>query len=484
MKHLWLIFILLHVHILSAEWINFRNSAVTIDGTTFLRYETFDNHSLNFYHQNEWIESAPNKIGQTTYETELPFDNNEPLPLPLPLSFRTVTAEKIELIPGIIDHENPSSQNQMNKINEHERKEDLAAHLNIASEAMVVTEDKLFFSMSNFGDGFEIRDDTFGPFYSYSINLWHKQDENPEYVYSLIYTVDLPPFISSGLYKIKSEDDSMEKIAEINFEIDEQNNTLYLSCSKDDLLAENSFAEGIKENNYFYLNALTQKIENFGQDITIMDQTDYNKIIWRDISIHPFDNSIPQISDIKLESKENPVVISLKYYDNEGHFPIIAELTTSQDRKYHFQPQSFDFSEKVNYICIIEDNWSAATIKFSDNGIDFITEPIKNVNVEHETKSPTAAKQIYPNPFIIGSQSSEGLMVEIDTEVKGDIIIELMNVKGQKIYLSENRRHAAGTFKSLIPSGVISSQITGSGVYFIRIKTDSRIYNEKVLFVK
>jgi len=355
---------------LFAVWSNIRNSSITSDGEIYFQYESqLDNnydHRIYYYQNSEWSYNSFESIFGITYQSVIPFTNNESVPL----SFRKENDE-IYIIPGFTDQQ-PTLLSQMTALSEYVRDTDIPAHLNIAGEKMLFSDDRLYFALNNFGGGFPVSGGLLGPFYSYTINLWPTVDGVPPYVYTLLYTVDIPPYVNPGLFKINSTTEEMTQIGSITSQVDQNTNTLYLSCLISNLMNDPDFTAAYSPDDGLIITSLTQKIEDFGATITIMDEGDFHNVYLQEILLDPFINNIPQIDNIQYIQDGDTYLFSLDYYDADGHFPIIREIELDTGNTYQFYPDTFDFSETVTFSSQFIDNWSSGTIRFSDNGTDII----------------------------------------------------------------------------------------------------------------
>ena len=365
-----LIFFVSNLH-LSGVWTDIRNSSFTADNQIFFQYENQMGvnyqHLISFYHNEQWTSNPVEYISGSTYQSVIPFSNTEVLPL----SFRIDNDIEIHLIPGFTTQQ-PLTLSEMTALSEYARNVSIPAHQNIAGEKMLFSNERLYFALNNFGGGFPVSDGLFGPFYSYTINLWPTVEGDPDYVYTLLFTVNLPPYVNPGLFKIDALTEDMTQIGLINQQVDQTTNTLFISCLLSDLINDADFAASYSSDNSLTVSSLTQKIENFGTVITIMDEGTYHNVYLRQYVLEPFVNSLPQVDNVQYNITEDTMLITLDYSDQDGHYPIISEFELNNGSVYQFTADSFDFTGVVNYSCQLSDAEIAGTIRFSDNGIDLI----------------------------------------------------------------------------------------------------------------
>jgi len=450
---------------LNAFWSDFRSSSYTPQEEIFFQYESElvnDTEHLLFYFSDDlWHGNSMDLLTGNTFQGAAPFSNIENLAL----SLRIETPEEIHIILGY-SAEQPSDPLEMVILSEYEVNPDIPNHLNIAGERMLFNEDTLFFAFHNFGGGFPTNGGTVGPFYSYTINLWPEAETTTQFVYVLLYTIDLAPFINPGLYKIDALTQEMDQIGSVSYQVDADNNTLFLSCLWEDLINDPDFADNYSSGEPLVVSSLTQKIEDFGQTITIMDEGDYHKIVLRKLLLEPFVNNIPEIDNIVVEQDNEHTGITLDYFDQDGHFPLIAEIELDSGYVTDFLPASFDFSDTVSFNCQFNNQWSQATLRFSDNYADFVEYSIFNTSVDEEVLSPQPDSfSLFPNPFSASDTGNQYLNLRIETYEQ--IKIEIFNLKGQKLF--KQQESPVMNDKASIPSDLLATYLPASGVYLIRI---------------
>ena len=356
---------------LSGVWTDIRNSSFTADNEIFFQYESqmdeYSQHLISYYQNEQWTSNQVENYSGSTYQSVIPFSNTENIAL----SFRIENDLDIHLIPGFTSYQ-PDDLTELTTMSEYVRDINIPAHLNIAGEKMLFSDERLYFALNNFGGGFPVSDGLFGPFYSYTINLWPTVEGDPDYVYTLLFTVNLPPYVNSGLFKIDALTEDMTQIGSVVTQVDQNSNTLFISCLLSDLINDADFATSYSSDNSLTVSSLTQKIENFGTVITIMDEGTYHNVYLRQYVLEPFINTIPQVDNVQYNITEDTMLITLTYFDPDGHYPIISEFELNSGSVYQFTADSFDFTGVVNYSCQFSDEEIAGTIRFSDNGIDLI----------------------------------------------------------------------------------------------------------------
>jgi hypothetical protein len=481
-KFIFLILVIFPTLSLYSFWDNIRTSSVTQDDTIWFQYENpvedISSQSILYYEDNEWVSVETENVSQQTHSAQIPFNNT----YPLPISFHLDSGNGSILKVGYIEQD-VSSTEQMILLRDYPRDLNIPAHLNIAAEYVVLDQERITFALVNHGGGFPLSDDLFGPFYSYTANLWTYGLDDPEYVFSLLLTVDFPPFISSGLYKIHAPTDDMELIAPIEYELDIENNTLLVSCFIVDLLADPDFSFAGPDDSFLTSGFITQKIEDLGQNVILMDTGLNHSLSLSPFVLEPFENSLPEISNVSFSENDNITTISVDYFDENGHFPLDHELILNNDTVVPFHASNFDFSGTVTYHCEFSEPWSEATISFSDNGFDFVTIPLINSVDEGNHLLPPFTYTIYPNPFMLKTDRS--LSFRYDVKSAGLLTTTIYNIKGQK--LSSDRREVSqsGNHEFSIPiSDVLNSSLPANGILLVKVEHNQTSSVKKVVVVK
>jgi len=362
---------------LNANWSNIRESALTIDNEIIIRYESSYQdvtiHQISHYTDQGWSDIGVTSLSDSTFQATTTYDNLTEQSL----SFRIEDENDINIIPGFA-YQTPDNLEEMTGLSQYPRNTEITDHLNIAGEKMLLSDERIFFALTNYGGGFPVSGSLFTIFFSYTISIFPDTDSIPDYVYSLIYTVDLLGIISPGLFKIDSATEDLTLIGPVVTSIDNTTNTLYISCLIADLMADDDFANAYSPYMPLKVVAMTQRISNFGQTVTLMDEGNYHNIYMQKHTLSPTNNSEPVISNIMTTVTEGLTVISLDYFDFEANFPLTHDLETDTGSIYQFYPYGTDFSQSVIFMTALNEEWNSATIRFSDDNIVFVEQDIYN----------------------------------------------------------------------------------------------------------
>ncbi|MBC8416402.1 MAG: T9SS type A sorting domain-containing protein, partial [Candidatus Cloacimonetes bacterium] len=297
-------------------------------------------------------------------------------------------------------------------------------------------------------------------------------------VYAMIYA-DISFLLSPGLYRITGTEFSLGTFEMIgNIETQVIDTTLVMACDIETLTGDEFFGTWPNITNSLGLEMITAK---YMLPLDFL-MTDFSKPSLQNIDqyiIEPFTNILPEISDLGFAISGGSTTFTCTYFDENGHFPIVAEIEI-EGSIYPIFPTSFDYSIPVEFITEIPlTNWAEATFRFSDNAYEFVEETIINTTgIENDQLSVSDFQlKNYPNPFNPATTISFNLTAE-DTE---DAEILIYNLKGQKI-----RQYSIFNFQSSIvwDGSDENNQPVSSGIYFYKLKADNYWKVRKMILLK
>jgi hypothetical protein len=443
MKKIILAFLFLYIIALSSQgiWHDIRFSAVTIDDEIAVRCEIIDEHESSLLYDTEnGIEEQPmiEIIGQAhTFQGYMiaPQDDVGPM------GFRTLLLDPSPGIPSIhvipvccLDINQPELENLTWLTDDAIGDIPFAdTFLDLISSYACFDEEKLYLAMRNNGGGYPVSQAIWGPFFSYmAIIAGPDEDFIP---FGLLYTVDQPPVIQPGLYKIHGTGmDDLEQIGSIEAVIDESNDLLILQCLWTDLLDDPDFTAWFDTNSpEMHYIAATSKITLTG-GLQEADFVQACALYPNCIMIVTQENILPVISDLHITLQNH---IAVSYLDENANFALTAVAVINDTCQIELYPQSHDFTETVLYESmeshplIINNEWEHLNIIFSDNNIDYIELNIENDTFYTDDLLPVIAKELYcyPNPF---NPSTTIFYLNNSGENRRQKL-EIYNAKGQKI---------------------------------------------------
>ena len=156
-----------------------------------------------------------------------------------------------------------------------------------------------------------------------------------------------------------------------------------------------------------------------------------------------------------VESVDNPTDTA---WVNVGF--INGNGTSTEPHDYEFEDNTVTYAGKYLY--------SIRQIDY--DGADFVYGPYE---VIYQAPDKIELQNAYPNPF------NPETIIPYEISKTANVRIEVFNTIGQKVSTLVDKEHVAGTYKVVFNATRLSS-----GMYFIRMYSDGKIYMKKVMLVK
>ena len=491
MKYLIAVFLLLCVVSIHAQmpWQNIRHSALDSNGYIYIRSEISTLCETSFFYETE--------AGLVQQELET-------LPL-LPITSQTSISVYDDLVryygfvSVVLDPlpNQPAVFSTLVNINNftHPQLENLTflandpqgdiyqeeTFLDITSVSAAYDQDKLYYAIQNNGGGFPVSETAWGPFFSYMLMIT-SADVN-DIPFGMLYSVEQPPYIQPGLYKITGISiDDLQFISDIEIIIDEANNQLILSCFWEDLLADPDFNSWFDpENPEIYYSAHTNKITMSG-GIEDADMTDPCCIYPIDCGVQSQLNYLPDLSDVHLTESYQ---VAATYQDDNANFPLTASAFVDDSVYFDLIPLSFDYTEPVIFQSLLShpslqnDTWETILVSVSDNNIDFVEFILENessIEPDLPEISPLSIN-VYPNPFNPSVTISCNFLPKLDCPFE----LIIYNLRGQIIKVFTLDQYNS----RIIWDGTeLNNKPVASGIYFSRVQTKGSSATAKMLLLR
>lgn len=486
MKHIIFFFLLSllclsHAQEIPDLWQNIRNSSYNQDGNIHIRFESAEidvvQHTVAYRIEGLWqYLSAEGDF--PTYEVIAqgsPEHN-------LDLFFKSDIDMMSFFMPGFFYEDvTISTEGQMLKVADYPPQGLEEPFLEILADYVCYSDNKFYTGIKNMGGGFPISASLIGPFYAYTAGfvLPTADIENPVIAYMLVYTVDLGPIISSGLYKIGIEDFELERLGDIQSTIISDENLLIMSCDIADLMTDPSFADWSESDlsDYLAFTTMTLKISNFGADIDLMGMGATALMNLDYYQIEPFENVLPELSDASYNLIYEGVPsteFSVTYYDENNHFPLVSDLVIDGSYVYELTGYPLDFTGPVTYFTVVDGvDWNEAVFVFSDNGYEFVEYKLKNETSTVPQVDIESYIRVFPNPFSLSSTRNGGnIRVEYSVPERQFVKIQMYNLRGQRVAELFSGEHDPG-IKNLYWSIDQAKRDLSTGIYFIRVELEN-----------
>jgi len=509
MKCVILFLLVLVILPLSAQdfmpWQNLRNSSYTENNDMHLRAEivsAFRPETDFFYSQGSgWNTIDLIHLNGITYEAVFPVDPLEEISCRFRTKLPNDYFEIPDLIPNLPETITLMMTNYIPNNPFPPPVEDLAyigddpvgdmedgvpAYLDLTGQYFSYSDERFYSALTNSSGSFPTGP-IIGPYNVYASLLLNPETAIQDTVfYAMVYS-QIPVLLPPGLYRVTNLEnpglDSFQQIGSINHQVID--NTLVKSCSITDLVNDPGFGDWPNMSNTLVTVPATFRI-TLTFDFTFGDVGQPAVIFFENYVIEPFVNNLPEISNLEIYEAVNSMTINVTYFDENGNFPIVAELDTFSGEPYHFEPLGYSFDQPVVFSTVLPlENSLEGIVRFSDNGYSFVELPVNVFAEDNTVKPPSMKLKVYPNPLLINS-SSEGFSIEIESFSRNanPLEVTVFNVRGQKI-----KSFSAGSDfeNSLIWNGNDHrGNPVSSGVYLIRVQDleQNNIISKKVMIYR
>ncbi len=470
-------------------WSNIRNSSYTLGSSFHIRTEIVpleDTETHFFYSQGGiWQQSPLNHYSNETYESIISVDPLLPVScryrtnmlntfLEMPEGFPDTSDSLTVMMPGFVEENSTipdwirlahASDDGVGDIDET-----FPANLDITAQYFSYSDDYFYTAITNNSNSFPLGGLT-GP-YNFYISLLINPEEFSEenfVAYALIYG-NIPVLMSSGLYRLNGfEIEDFERIGNINQAVSD--NKLTKSCLIEDITSDPYFGSWPNMSNSLVYLPLTARY-SLATGFTIVDSGRPTMLLFDRFQIEPYDNNLPILSNLQLNSSGDYTYINISYFDEDRNFPLIAEVNMLGEI-YQLNPLSFDYRFPVVFVATIPDYHSDGVIRFSDNAYDFVELPF-NLSVDNSNQSINLPPLVvFPNP----ASASKGVTLKLSKNENNDI--EIFNIKGQKLRILKN------IGRETVWDGRDERGITVSnGMYYLRLKNEGAETVQRLLLMK
>ena len=466
-------------------WNNIRNSSYTQEDEIYIRCETIDLPGLEteiFYSAgSSWGNMEMINLSGLTYEAIIPAFPEEAQFC----RFRTETDTLVGMMPAYQQDDLFPPENELGFIADDPIGDNLdpdSPNLDITGNYFSYSEYRFYAGITNESGEFPLDVGGLFPttFYFYVTTIL-----NPEtvlidsVVYAMIYC-DIPVLMSPGLYKISGTEFSLEAFEMIgNIEAEVVAGQLQMACDIETLTGDENFGEWPNITNSIGVEMLTAKY-TLPTEFLMTDLAKMSLQFIDQYEIEPITNILPEISELE---GTNGGLFTCTYYDENGHFPITAEVIVDGE-VFQLNPLNFDYSNNVIFESITgSSGWAEAIFRFSDNNFEFIEDTItNNSSSDDELSIANSTLQNYPNPF----NPNTTIFFET-TNSHENARIEIYNLKGQKVQeFDVILSGVEGESNSITWNGTNSNnQSVSSGIYFYQLKVDGKsIAKNRCLLLK
>jgi len=456
-------------------WNNIRNSSYTQNNEIYIRCETIDLPGIEtelFYSTaTGWENSEMSNLDGLTYQAIIPAMPNETQYC----RFRTETDTLVGMMPAYQQNDVFPAENELGFI----ATDPLGDNLDPEIPELDITGNYFGYSDTRFYAGFSNDTGEFpldaGGLFPLSYYFYITTILNPEnvlidsVVYAMIYC-DIPVLMSAGLYRIQGTEFSLETFEMIgSIEAGIVDEKLQMACDIETLVNDEYFGSWPNITNSIGVEMITAKY-TLPTEFLMTDLAKISLQVIDQYEIEPVINILPEISEL---NGTNSGLFTCNYFDENAHFPIIAEIIVDQE-VFQLDPLNFDYSNEVIFESVTGAyGWDEATFRFSDNNYEFVEETIiNNSSVDEEPSIPSIALRNYPNPF----NPSTIFSFDLPEGITENTELVIYNLKGQKIkhYSILNDQYSItwdGKDKD--------DKLVSSGIYLYQLKVDGKTVAEK-----
>lgn len=328
-----------------------------------------------------------------------------------------------------------------------------------------------------------------------SYNLWMSVIANPlaiadSVAFAMIYTQNIFGIISPGLYKIGMDQSGVPSFSRLgNIQSQVSGGILYMACNWADLAADPDFGAWPND-----LNTLMCTDVSMNITITLPSMTpafnfgDYGAIGMVEFvyhNYHSLDNQLPVAAWNSYDAVSGAYDIT--YTDADHDFPLLAQLVefiqVGTEFVYTYtdlSPAEMDVENGLYRFIGTHVPSVSYYFLFSDNNIENTVLNAFVSNSDASLSPPAALNFSVQNPL---SRMSDSITFNLIGLTKSPLEIGIYNLKGQKV-LQLPVFSPRLDRESLSWSPVAEFRALAVGLYFVRIKQDSRVQTQKIMITR
>ena len=463
-------------------WQNLRTSARTAQDSIYFRCETtpdainFSKH-LYYFSNNQWICDSLQYLSGATFQSKFQV-NQDSTNIRISIEGNNTFSGMSAYIQSDNFPINLSALGECGADSINEIDSQYNNCLDITNQYSGFNNEKIYGGISTVGDITNSGGWT-GPFYIYGFAIANPVTALQDTIgYAMIYA-EIPVLLNPGLYKIRYNSinplDDITRIGDIDYDISD--NQIVMQASLNDLLTDPDFGEWLPEAKYLLCSTFTISM-SASRDVGIVDYGEAALLNLKKFVANTGTNNLPVITNVNSIAN----IITCTYNDSDNNFPLVHEIITDNGNVFEMIPDSYDFTNNVQFTANLGSiNWDSATIRFSDNNVDFVESQIGNTGNENNSIPESNENLVvYPNPFFLETCRAQ-LNLKFSTKEAETTTIDLYNIKGKKVL-----RIFEGITKSgenIISKNIGKNKIS-SGIYFIRINSASNNETQKIMLLK
>jgi hypothetical protein len=358
-------------------------------------------------------------------------------------------------------------------------------NLDLVASHVGPSDTRLYAALTNAGGGFPTNQ--LLTFFGYVVAIADPALADPDTVFLLMHTIDQPGVISPGLYKATGP--AIEDLVRLGDVVTQEypaTNQLLISCELADLMADPYFGSWYDYSDpAIGLAAFTQRITLLG-GVDQADESLGGTCWFRGLSIAPFLNQLPTLSNLVLVGEGSGAFAQIDYSDANGHCPVVSEVSFDGGEPSPMFPLTLDYGASVTYVTasgiepLASGAWTNAVARFSDNEYDVVELTTSNTGLSEDggTQAYDLALSIPRNP----TGPSAG--IEYTMPALGHLRVDVFDVRGRVVRTLVDRIVGARTGTVTWDGRNEADAPVSSGIYFIRASALGQVATTKILLSK
>ncbi|MBW6513190.1 MAG: T9SS C-terminal target domain-containing protein [Candidatus Syntrophosphaera sp.] len=319
-----------------------------------------------------------------------------------------------------------------------------------------------------------------------SYNVYATTIVNPEALadsvaFAMIHTFSIPGVVSSGLYKLGMDSTGMPTFARIgDIQSQVSGGKLHLACNISDLANDPQFGAWPNYSNTLMVSSLTILVNidlmTLEPEFGFADYSTPGALLFEDNVYQVFQNTLPQHTNGSFDP--DTLLYSFDYVDLDEDFPLVMEIELPGGQILEPQATAYDYGQPVHYVTQFPYLPFQGTLRFSDNGLDFVTVDLTYVSYADETMPAAKLHCRMPNPL----RGSGPFELRFSGLVRAPLRVGVFNLRGQNLGEIHSAPVTAPEFQ-LSWDGRVSGTRLAEGVYFLRMRQGSTVQNRKFIII-
>lgn len=465
---------------------NLRHSSVDPDGNLHLRFDAlpnYEDYSLSYKYDEDWISADLNHIGSDVLETVVPYDFGQRLSYSPHYKMEVSDYAMSYLYAAHLNSNAfPPPLSQMIKIDDDPAEDLIGAtnpDLDIAANYMAIYDNHLYRAIQNYSGTYSLAQG-FTQYNVYLSLIVNPYAATTYYAYAMIYTFNIPGLISPGLYKvtIDLQNPTIQRLGDIQSTI--ADGVLHMSCDMDLLFSDPDFGVWPNDINTLSMEDLTLSLmvdfSTMQPQLTEGDLSSLGMVDFTELIYEVAENTLPSLKIVDYDSESG--AIELLYIDSEGDFPLQAThiVSTSEGSTNQDMNPVYNVDGSISFFEIASEG---SSFSVSDNMIDYVFAYPPVSNADDSSPALPTLDILFTNPLHANSSFCQ---LDLKGLEAGNATLSLYNLRGQKL-LNIAQLSATKSGETITWSGSEYKSLP-QGIYFIRLQQAGRSITRKITIIR